>query len=86
MVVSSEIPEKLNIGAILRHYKGGLYEFVSRATLESTGEEVAVYCNYFTGKKWVRPMKEMFDYVKYRTPNPTGQTFRFQVVENLFDN
>jgi hypothetical protein len=41
-----------------RHYKGGLYQVISKATMESSGEEMVVYFSLQNYKHWIRPVVE----------------------------
>jgi hypothetical protein len=46
-----------------RHYKGGLYEFVCEATLESDHTPLVVY-RAANGTVWVRPKAIFFELVE----------------------
>ncbi|MGZ5201482.1 MAG: DUF1653 domain-containing protein [Telluria sp.] len=46
-----------------RHYKGGLYEFVCEATLESDHTPLIVY-RAANGTVWVRPKSVFFELVE----------------------
>lgn len=60
-----ESPEVLNDvlrpDSTWRHYKGGVYEIVTQATVEATGEQVVVYRNNVTRKVWTRPLTEFME-------------------------
>lgn len=43
---------------LYRHYKGGLYHFITTALHTETAEELVIYMDS-TGNTWARP-KEMF--------------------------
>jgi hypothetical protein len=52
--------DELKPGTLFKHFKGGLYEFLSFARDSETQEELVVYkALYGTFEVWVRP-KEMF--------------------------
>jgi hypothetical protein len=58
---------------LYRHYKGGLYEFLTAATDEETGDKVVVYQSVDTGKVWVRKFdvfyeRVLIDHLKIRVP------------------
>jgi hypothetical protein len=48
----------MRVGAVYRHFKGGLYEVLHLATLESNLNSVIVYRQLHSGRVWVRPMIE----------------------------
>lgn len=77
--------EALTKPTLLRHFKGSMFMFLYFATLETTKERVIVYQGLKDGKIWVRPASEVFENVEKVRPNPTGQTYRFEVVQNAFD-
>jgi hypothetical protein len=56
---------------LVRHYKGGLYRIiVEKAEVEANGEEMTVYISVETGKVWLRPYEEFWEWVpKKEDPN-----------------
>ena len=44
-----------------QHFKGGLYELMYNATLESNMQEMVVYKSLKDEKVWIRPKKEFFE-------------------------
>lgn len=56
----------LNNPRRFRHYKGGMYEVVCEARLESTQTLMMVYRNIDTGDIWVRPRAEFDDIVDWQ--------------------
>lgn len=55
---------------LYEHYKGGLYEYICPAMLESDCEVHAVYKNVKDGKIWVSPMDEFSE--KFKPQPPKG--------------
>jgi hypothetical protein len=47
-----------------RHYKGGLYEVLYEATLESDLSPMIVYRAVVNGTVWVRPREVFFELVE----------------------
>ena len=63
-----------------RHYKGGIYEFISEATLESDRTPMMVY-RAKDGSVWVRPKAVFFEQIEV-----DGQIVqRFQPLEEHAD-
>jgi hypothetical protein len=46
-----------------RHYRGGIYEFISEARLESNPEIIMVVYKAEDGLIWTRPRNEFFELV-----------------------
>ena len=46
---------------VYKHFKGGLYELIYNATLESNMQEMVVYKSLKDEKIWIRPKKEFFE-------------------------
>jgi hypothetical protein len=51
-------------GDLYRHFKGGIYKFITRATNTETLEDVVVYQSIADGKFWVRPASMFFEYIE----------------------
>lgn len=49
---------------LYRHYKGGVYRFVSEATFVDTKAAVIVYCSLASGEMFVRDKVEFFEEVQ----------------------
>lgn len=79
--------EHVKIGKVYRHFKGNYY-FVENIALDSeTQERVVIYkaiYNREDSQIWVR-REEMFleEIDKTRKDNITGQTHRFEIVEDI---
>lgn len=79
--------EHVKIGKVYRHFKGNYY-FVENVALDSeTQERVVIYkaiYNREDSQIWVR-REEMFleEIDKTRKDNITGQTHRFEIVEDI---
>lgn len=43
---------------LFKHYKGGLYEFITSGIDADSKEEKAVFRNVQTGVVWIRPLAE----------------------------
>jgi hypothetical protein len=87
---------ELNNSKIYRHYKGGLYRYITDANLEWCYEDpnshVIVYESLETGLRWVRSRNEFFGYVEIdgklvRRFEIEGKLIRrFQMVEEKYEN
>lgn len=54
----------MKFGSVYRHFKGGIYEVLHLATLESSLTPVIVYRQLHTDKVWVRPIAEWYELVE----------------------
>lgn len=60
-----------------RHYKGGIYDFVCAAKLESNPETVMIVYTAADGSFWTRPEKVFFEMIEV-----DGKTVqRFTAIE-----
>ncbi len=60
-----------------RHYKGGIYDFVCAAKLESNPETVMIVYTAADGSFWTRPEKVFFEVIEV-----DGKTVqRFTTIE-----
>ena len=79
--------KQVKVGKVYRHFKGNYY-FVENVALDSeTQERVVIYkaiYNREDSQIWVR-REEMFleEIDKTRKDNITGQTHRFEIVEDI---
>ncbi|HEY6094062.1 MAG TPA: DUF1653 domain-containing protein [Gallionellaceae bacterium] len=48
-----------------RHYKGGMYELVCEAKLESDPEVIMIIYRAQDGATWVRPRDVFFEWVEF---------------------
>lgn len=48
-----------------RHYKGGIYDFVCAAKLESNPETVMIVYTTADGSFWTRPEKVFFEIIEH---------------------
>lgn len=48
-----------------RHYKGGIYDFVCAAKLESNPETVMIVYTAADGSFWTRPEKVFFEMIEH---------------------
>lgn len=67
-------------GALLRHYKGGLYRVTGLCLIEATKETGVLYEPQQGDARvtWLRPLKEFSDPIRLPTG---GQVPRFAVIE-----
>lgn len=65
-------------GRAYRHFKGGLYEFLTMATHSETKEELVVYRSMHYGTVYARPLSEWFE--KVPEGRETFQEHRFELV------
>lgn len=82
--------EKVKIARVYRHFKGNYY-FVENIAYDSeTQERMVVYKPLYEREDnrfiWVRPEKMFLQKIDYRPDNITGQTTRFELVENIEKN
>lgn len=60
-----------------RHYKGGVYEIICTATLESDRDVQMVVYKEENGMIWTRPVSDFYEHVEH-----DGQLIsRFKVIE-----
>lgn len=79
--------ENVKIGRVYRHFKGNYY-FVENIAYDSeTKERMVVYKPLYerddNRKIWVRPEKMFLSSIPERPDNITGQTHRFELVEDI---
>lgn len=75
------------IGKVVRHFKGNYY-YIENVCMDSeTKEFVIVYRTLYDrtdSNMWIRPAKMFFEEIDpHRSGNITGQTHRFEVVNDL---
>ncbi len=81
--------EKVKINGVYRHFKGNYYYVVDVALDSETQERIVVYKPLYErtdSMLWVRPEKMFLESIPERPDNITGQTHRFELVENLTKN
>lgn len=79
--------ENIKIGKVYRHFKGNYY-FVENIAYNSENEEKMViykplYKRDDNKNIWVRPEKMFLDNISDRSDNITGQTYRFELVDDI---
>lgn len=78
--------ENVLIGKVYRHFKGNYY-FVRDVALDSESKErMVVYSPLYDRKDsllWVRPEKMFLEKIPDRPDNVTGQSHRFELVNDL---
>lgn len=75
--VRSVIEPRIAEGRTYKHYKGGLYEVLMLATIESTEEPAIVYRSLKYGTKWIRTCRDFFSDVSVNDQ----KTKRFTLVD-----
>lgn len=72
---------RLQVGDIVQHFKGGIYEIISLDALHTeTEEQLAVYKSCETGKVFCRPLEMFLGKVdKEKYPNAT-QGYRLELI------
>ncbi len=81
---------EVKIGKVYRHFKGNYY-FVENIAYDSeTQERIVVYKPLYeredNRKIFVRPEKMFLSTIPERPDNITGQTHRFEIVEDIEKN
>jgi len=76
MPTAAAIPQHLQIGAQLRHYKGGLYTVIGHCLIEATLKRGILYKAHQGDENvfWMRPLTEFDETVV--TPEGTVKRFR----------
>lgn len=68
--------------SLYRHFKGDLYYAISEALHTETDEMMVVYhALYGDNEMFVRPLDMFLSEVEEGKENPTGQKYRFELVE-----
>ncbi|MFR8103904.1 MAG: DUF1653 domain-containing protein [Clostridia bacterium] len=79
--------EHVKIGKVYRHFKGNYYFVENVAKHSETKEIYVVYKSLYDrtdSQIWVRPESMFLEAIdKDRKDNITGQTYRFELVEDL---
>ncbi len=81
--------EEVKIGKVYRHFKGNYYFVENRAKHSESQEWMVVYKPLYDRKDcqiWVRPEKMFLEEIPERPDNITGQTHRFELVEEINKN
>lgn len=81
--------EQIKIGGVYRHFKGNYYYIVDVALDSETKERMVVYRPLYPrtdSMLWVRPEKMFLESIPERADNMTGQTHRFEWIEELAKN
>ncbi|GEM_PF-216299 len=78
---------KLFPHSLYRHYKGNLYYVEGLAEHTETSELMVVYhALYGENKMFVRPAKMFLSEVEEGVDNPTGQKYRFELIDSKINN
>ncbi len=73
--------EKIEAGSMWQHFKGDQMKVILLATNSENLEEMVIYEH--RGKNWARPISIFLskEDISKREDNQTGQTYRFEKVE-----
>jgi hypothetical protein len=74
--------------SVYRHYKGNYYYVLGSAEHTETGEYLVIYhALYGEGDTYARPQERFLEEVPEEVPeevvNPTGQKYRFELVDEI---
>jgi hypothetical protein len=70
------------VGKMVRHFKGDLYLVLAVGRHTETEEKMVAYkALYGEGKIWFRPSELFMSKVPEGKENPTGQKYRFEMIE-----
>ena len=79
--------ENVKIDRVYRHFKGNYYFVENIAYNSETEEKMVTYKPLYKRDDdrniWVRPEKMFLDNISDRSDNITGQTYRFELVDNI---
>lgn len=79
--------ENIKIGRVYRHFKGNYYYVENIAKDSETLENIVVYKRLYDDCGiYVRPEKMFLETISKRADNITGQTHRFELMEDLSKN
>ncbi|GFN32408.1 DUF1653 domain-containing protein [Paenibacillus xylaniclasticus] len=77
---------EVQIHSVYRHYKGNLYYVIALAWHTETAEKMVVYhALYGDYETFVRPMDMFLSEVEEVAKNPTGQRYRFELMEEYYE-
>lgn len=70
--------------SVYRHFKGNYYYVIGLAEHTETGEYLVIYhALYGEGDTYARPQERFLEEVPEEVVNPTGQKYRFELVEEI---
>ena len=79
--------EEVKIGKVYRHFKGKYYFVENIAYNSENKERMVIYKPLYDREDgcsiWVRPEKMFLEQIPERPDNITGQTHRFELVDEL---
>ena len=70
----------ITIGALYKHFKGGIYRVTDIATHTETGESLVIYMNTETGQVYARPFAMFVSKVDREKYHDAVQEFRFELL------
>jgi hypothetical protein len=65
--MEKEIKQYPVIGGLYKHYKGGVYEFITMSTHSETNEPLVIYKSMHFGSVYARPLSMWFDEIDLGT-------------------
>lgn len=73
---------EVQLNSVYRHYKSKYYYTLALATHTETHEDLVIYhALYDEGEIFARPVEMFLSKVKEGIKNPTGQEYRFELVD-----
>ena len=70
----------ITIGALYKHFKGGIYRVTDIATHTETGESLVIYMNTETRQVYARPFAMFVSKVDREKYPDATQEFRFELL------
>lgn len=70
----------ITIGALYKHFKGGIYRVTDIATHTETGEALVIYMNTETRQVYARPFDMFVSKVDREKYPDAKQEFRFELL------
>lgn len=70
----------VTIGALYKHFKGGIYRVTDIATHTETDESLVIYMNTETGQVYARPFDMFISKVDREKYPEAAQEFRFELL------
>lgn len=82
--------ENVKVGRVYRHFKGNYYFVENIGYNSETQEAMVIYKPLYerddNRKIWIRPEKMFLEKIPNRADNITGQTHRFELVDEIEKN
>jgi len=78
--------EHVKIGRVYRHFKGNYYFVENIGLFSENKERMVIYKSLYNrddSSIWIRPESMFLEEISNRPDNITGQTHRFELVEEI---